>query len=123
MLSPPDSEIFAQQVFEIVNTIPQGRVTTYGIIARLIPPPAGVSQEDHSRLGPRWVGNAMHNCPPELPWQRVINAKGEISPRRGAMQQRILLENEGVIFDENDIVDLTTYGWPEDDNDHQLRLL
>jgi len=65
----------------------------------------------------------MHNCPPELPWQRVINAKGKISPRRGAMQQRILLENEGVVFDDNDIVDLTTYGWPEDDSDHQLQLL
>ena len=123
MLSPPDPELFAQQFFEIVNSIPQGRVTTYGSIARLIPTPEGISQEDRSRLGPRRVGNTMHNCPPKLPWQRVINAKGKISPRRGAMKQRILLENEGVVFDENDIADLTTYGWPEDDSDHQLQLL
>ena len=123
MLSPPDPVLFAQQVFDIVNTIPHGRVTTYGIIARLTPTPEGISQEDYFRLGPRLAGNALRNCPPDLPWQRVINAKGKISPRRGAMQQRMLLENEGVVFDENDSVDLTASGWPEDYSDRQLRLL
>ena len=123
MLNPPDPEFFAQQVFDIVKTTPQGRVTTYGIVARLIPTPEGISQEDHSRLGPRWVGNAMRYYPPDLPWQRAINAKGKRSPRRGATQLCKLLENEGVVCKENDIVDLTAYGWPEDNDDHQLRLL
>jgi methylated-DNA-protein-cysteine methyltransferase-like protein len=53
----------------------------------------------------------MAACPPDVPWQRVINAQGKISPRPGAQEQRRLLEQEGVIFDAKDRVDLERYGW------------
>lgn len=113
MFSPPNPASYNAAVYEIVATIPPGRVTTYGMIARLMPPPTGVDPDQYRRLGARWVGTAMANAPDHVPWQRVINAKGEISPRPGATLQRDLLEGEGVRFD-NDQVNLKEFGWPDD---------
>jgi methylated-DNA-protein-cysteine methyltransferase-like protein len=53
----------------------------------------------------------MAECPAEVPWQRVVNAQGKISPRRGAELQRKLLESEGVVFDDRQRIDMTRYGW------------
>jgi methylated-DNA-protein-cysteine methyltransferase-like protein len=69
--------------------------------------------KDYDAFRPRWVGSAMAKCPEDVPWQRVINSKGEISPRPGAEEQRHLLEEEGVEFDEHSWVNLKTYGWQE----------
>jgi hypothetical protein len=59
----------------------------------------------------------MANCPGDVPWQRVINSQGKISLRPGGNQQRLLLEGEGVEFDEHDRVDLKRFRWegPPDD--------
>lgn len=114
MYSPPDPVAFRAKVYEIVEQVPLGRVTTYGFIARLIPPPPNVDPEQYARLSPRWVGTAMADCPDDLPWQRVINAQGGISRREisgGHIVQRKLLEAEGIPFDERDRIDLKTYGW------------
>jgi methylated-DNA-protein-cysteine methyltransferase-like protein len=59
----------------------------------------------------RWAGSAMAGCPPDVPWQRVINSQGMISARPGAQNQRRLLEAEGVVFDAKQRVDLKRYGW------------
>jgi methylated-DNA-protein-cysteine methyltransferase-like protein len=115
--SPPDPNVFNRRVWSVVRRIPAGRVASYGQIARLIPPPEGVDQESYSAFGARWVGSAMARCPDDVPWQRVINAKGEISPRPGAERQRHLLEAEGVVFDERGRVDLGRFGWQEPDTD------
>lgn len=109
--SPPDPAAFNRQVWEMVRRIPTGRVAPYGQVARLIPPPEGVDAETYQALGPRWVGSAMARCPDDVPWHRVINAKGEISPRPGADRQRRLLEAEGVAFDDRGRVDLARFGW------------
>ena len=109
--SPPDPLLFNAQVWELVRQIPRGRVATYGQIARIIPPPAGVEAKSYLSLGPRWVGSAMAKCPDDAPWQRVINSKGEISLRPGAEKQRALLEAEGVEFDERERIDLHLFGW------------
>jgi methylated-DNA-protein-cysteine methyltransferase-like protein len=53
----------------------------------------------------------MAACPPDVPWQRVLNSKGEISLRAGAEHQRRLLESEGVTFDGKGRVDLKRFGW------------
>ena len=74
------------------------------------PPPNGVEIEAYKAFGPRWVGGAMANCPDDVPWQRVINSQGKISERPGAERQRLLLEEEGVIF-VKDKVDMKKYGW------------
>ena len=109
--SPPDPIIFNHQVWDIVRQVPPGRVTTYGEVARQIPPPEGMDPKAYAAFSPRWVGGAMAACPDDVPWQRVINSKGEISPRPGAEKQRELLEEEGVQFDPRGRVDLKVYGW------------
>jgi len=108
--SPPDPEAFNMRVWELVRKVPSGKVATYGQIALMLPPPAGVDFESYRAFGPRWVGGAMSACPDDVPWQRVINSQGKISERPGAQKQRILLEAEGIVF-VKDKVDLKKYGW------------
>jgi methylated-DNA-protein-cysteine methyltransferase-like protein len=64
-------------------------------------------------FGARWVGGAMASCPEDVPWQRVINSQGKVSlrPGGGGIQQRLLLEAEGVDFNDHDRVDLKIYAW------------
>jgi methylated-DNA-protein-cysteine methyltransferase-like protein len=86
--------------------VPRGRVATYGQIAEL----AGL--EGHARQ----VGYALHNLPENsnVPWHRVVNAKGEISARTGGDShelQRLLLEAEGVVFDARSRLDLRRFRW------------
>ena len=111
--SPPDRMAFFEQVWEIVRQIPAGRVSTYGRIAAYIPPPKGMSEPAYRVRGPRVVGGAMAACPANVPWQRVINAQGKVSLRQGGSEegQRVLLESEGVEFDDKDRVDLSIYVW------------
>lgn len=89
-----------------IRKIPRGRVATYGQVAEL----AGL--EGHARQ----VGYALHNLPTpsNVPWHRVINAKGEVSPRSAGDShelQRMLLEGEGVEFDAKGRLDLRRFGW------------
>jgi methylated-DNA-protein-cysteine methyltransferase-like protein len=121
--SPPDPILFNHQVWDLVCQIPPGKVAAYGQIARLIPPPEGVEAKAYLALGPRWVGAAMAKCPDDVPWQRVINSKGEISLRPGAEEQRRLLEEEGVEFDARGRVDLVRFGWETDSGSEPPRLL
>jgi methylated-DNA-protein-cysteine methyltransferase-like protein len=91
-LSSGDRNFF-KQVYEVVRTIPRGKVLTYGQIATMLGSPYMARQ----------VGWAMHGCPKGLPWQRVVGAGGKIlvnslSVGEGALLQRRLLEMEGVRF-------------------------
>jgi len=95
-----------QRIYQVVRRIPRGRVATYGQIARL----AGLPRRA------RQVGYALHALPhgSRVPWQRVINARGELSPRAAPdaeRLQRALLEAEGVCFDARGRVDLARFGW------------
>ena len=133
MYSPPNPNAYNQTVWAIVRQIPRGQVSTYGQIASMIPPPPAVDELQYRRLGARWVGSAMHTLPSgsDVPWQRVINSKGQISARtrnEGHREQRILLEAENVSFDNEGNegrVDFALVGWqgPEPDwlSQHGLR--
>jgi methylated-DNA-protein-cysteine methyltransferase-like protein len=90
--------IFAR-VHALVKAIPRGRVATYGQLSELI----------DRRLTPVGIGWAMHGCPEDVPWHRVLNAKGGISTRDG--MQRKMLEAEGVRFRSDGTVDLERYQW------------
>jgi methylated-DNA-protein-cysteine methyltransferase-like protein len=95
-------------IWKVVRRIPRGRVATYGQIAEL----AGL--EGHARQ----VGYALHNLPgrSDVPWHRVINSRGEISPRSAGDShelQRMLLESEGVVFDARGRVELKRYQWKQ----------
>lgn len=111
--SPPNPVLFNAGVWAIVKQIPAGKVATYGQIAALLGPPSGMDIQRFHAFGARWVGGAMAACPDGIPWQRVINAKGEISvrPGHGANVQRELLEAEGVDFNERGRVDLKRFQW------------
>jgi methylated-DNA-protein-cysteine methyltransferase-like protein len=100
----------------IVRAIPPGRVMTYGSVAALIPPPPGMGWGAYERIRPRWVGYALADCPEEVPWQRVVNVKGQISARvgHGPHIQRALLEEDGVVWSDGQRIDLTTFGWEPD---------
>jgi methylated-DNA-protein-cysteine methyltransferase-like protein len=103
-------------VFEIVRAIPRGRVMTYGGIAECIPPPKGMDWPAYARIRARWVGYALASCPDDLPWQRVVNAQGRISPRpgHGPYIQQDLLAEEGVTFQKSGRIDLERYLWRPD---------
>lgn len=113
MTAAPRPDVFNARVWEIVRTIPRGRVTTYGRIAELVGPPPGIEEEVYRAYGARWVGTAMAASPSGIPWQRVVNAQGRISIRSGGghMRQRALLEAEGIEFDDQERVDLNRFGW------------
>jgi methylated-DNA-protein-cysteine methyltransferase-like protein len=92
-----------QRIFEAVRRIPAGRVSTYGEIARV----AGAS-------GARQVGYALHSLDAgvDVPWHRVINARGVISlPGDSGLQQRQRLVREHVPVSGSGAIDLRTYGW------------
>jgi methylated-DNA-protein-cysteine methyltransferase-like protein len=96
-------------IYDVVRQIPVGQVATYGQVAAL----AGIP--GHARQ----IGYALHSLPEgsQVPWQRVINAKGEVSPRSTLgweHVQRHLLEEEGVEFDLAGRIDLKLYLWEPD---------
>ena len=94
------------RIYAVVRGIPRGRVATYGQVAQL----AGLS--GHARQ----VGYALHSMATDrpVPWHRVVNVRGEISPRSepgSDLIQRQLLEREGVVFDDADRLKLSRYQW------------
>ncbi len=107
---PPDKQAYYTQVWALARQIPLGRIATYGQLAKLIPAPSDIDPNVYRTSSPRWVGNAMAACPDDVPWQRVLNAQGKISDRRGAARQKALLQLEDVEF-LNDRVDLSYYQW------------
>ena len=97
-----------ERVWSVVKNIPSGKVATYGQIAVLaeVPGPSGARQ----------VGYALSALDPEtdVPWHRVVNAKGELSPRANPDAQDfqlILLEAEGIGFDHRRRIDLKEAQW------------
>ena len=111
--SPPNPQVFNAQVWEIVSKIPRGRVASYGQIAKMLPPPAGGDAETYLEFGALWVSGAVASCPDDLPWQRVVNSKGEVSEKNGADAKRhkLLLEDEGVQFSVRGRIDMKKFGW------------
>ena len=95
-----------QLIYKVVDQIPPGQVATYGQVARI----AGLPR--HARM----VGYALHALPngSELPWHRVVNSKGEVSPRSTPQYedlQRHLLEREGIVFSDKGKISLKQYQW------------
>ena len=116
MFNPPNPKTFFRLVWEIVEQIPAGKVSSYGQIASMIPPDHNVSPATMKKLAPRWVGTAMRKTPrgKDIPWHRVINSQGSISFPPGsphADEQRRRLEFEGLRFDERGKVDFALVAW------------
>ena len=103
--NPTDN--FYQLVYKLVRRIPRGRVATYGQVAALLGRPRGA----------RLVGWALRACPPNVPWQRVINHQGMISIENLNAPKQLqaeLLKAEGIkvnFSDNNFWVKLEQYLW------------
>lgn len=96
------------KIYAIVRQIPEGKIATYGQVADL------ANLYGKARL----VGYALYRVDissSDIPWHRVINAKGEISystERYGAdYLQRTLLELEGIKFNSQGKINLRDYLW------------
>jgi methylated-DNA-protein-cysteine methyltransferase-like protein len=92
-----------ERIYEVVGRIPAGRVATYGQVARLAGLPKGARQVGYAMAA---LGRGAPR--PEVPWHRVVNAKGESSI---GGEQITRLEAEGVSFDERGRIDLKRFGW------------
>ncbi|MBR2043245.1 MAG: MGMT family protein [Clostridia bacterium] len=95
-----------EKIYEVVMKIPEGRVATYGQVARL------AGNERWARV----VGYALHNNPLEgiIPCHRVVNRQGRTADTYafgGGDVQRKLLEAEGIVFDADGSIDLEKYGF------------
>ena len=91
-----------ENIYEFVKSIPKGKVATYGQIALYL----------GNRNFARVVGNILHDNPDSehIPCHRVVNAQGRLSSAYafgGIEAQRHLLESEGVVFKNNQVVDLS----------------
>ena len=92
-----------ERIFLVVRQIPAGQVSTYGDIAAIV-----------GDCTARMVGYAMASANESVPWHRVINAQGKISPRGdggGEQLQRARLEAEGIGFNSNAKVNLRLVRW------------
>lgn len=124
--TPTNAQPPFEQVYEIVQNIPRGNVSTYGQI----------SKQMNGRLSAAAVGWAMNALGTEkgkkpyssetVPWHRVVNSKGGLSTKhesgirgtdgRSVSLQQVLLEQEGVEFNADNHVDLKQYLWNAESN-------
>lgn len=104
------SESRYERFWSVVRRVPAGRVVTYGQVAAMAGLPGRARQ----------AGYAMAALPrgSDVPWQRVINARGMVSERSEPGfegLQRAILEAEGVVFDAQGRVDLERFRWHDED--------
>jgi methylated-DNA-protein-cysteine methyltransferase-like protein len=104
--STSNNDNFFERVYEIVRQIPVGKVTSYGAIAKAL----GTARSARM-VG--WAMNASHNLE-DVPAHRVVNRKGLLTGKHhfeGTNLMQQLLENEGIIIKENQILDLEKHYW------------
>ena len=98
-------ESFFEKVYQVARLIPEGRVTSYGAIAKYL----GAAKSA------RMVGWAMNNSHTKnVPAHRVVNRKGLLTGKHhfdGTNLMQQLLENEGIVVEENQIQDFEKVFW------------
>ncbi|MGC9403537.1 MGMT family protein [Vibrio genomosp. F10] len=95
---------FSVQIFAVIHQIPHGKVTSYGVVAKLAGYPGYARQ----------VGKVLSNLPKDtrLPWFRVVNSQGKISLTGDALQrQKEKLLREGVEVSERGKIKMSVYQW------------
>lgn len=100
---------FFERVYEVARQIPFGRVTSYGAIAKVL----GTAKSARM-VG--WAMNAAHNIE-SVPAHRVVNRKGLLTGKhhfQGANLMQQLLENEGIVVVDNQILNFESVFWTPD---------
>jgi alkylated DNA nucleotide flippase Atl1 len=95
---------YVEQVLRIVERVPSGRVTTYGLIADAI-----------GHGGPRQVGAVMAAYGGPVPWWRVVRADGSLPDSHGPEARQAYLA-EGTALRPSGAVDIRTAVWLPEDN-------
>ncbi|ALS76636.1 DNA methyltransferase [Planococcus rifietoensis] len=94
---------FTKKAIEVMRNIPQGKVMSYGQVAHAAGSPRSARQ----------VARILHSMSEKhnIPWHRIVNAKGEIALKdgEGRYTQKLLLEEEGLCFEEDGKVSLSRY--------------
>lgn len=104
---PKNNESFNELVYQVVRLIPAGRVTSYGAIAKYL----GMARSARM-VG--WAMNASHGMIPSVPAHRVVNRMGMLSGKAHfgeADRMQRLLEQEGVVIKNDQIVDFNQLFW------------
>lgn len=100
-------QLFTERVIAVIQSIPYGKVTTYGRVAKL----AG------SSTAARQVARILHSCSEKegLPWHRVVNREGRIVISDDqAIIQKLLLQDEGIAIGGDNRICLATYLWQDE---------
>jgi methylated-DNA-protein-cysteine methyltransferase-like protein len=100
------SDNFFERVYAIARCIPYGKVTSYGAIAKVLG-----SARSARMVG--WAMNAAHNLE-DVPAHRVVNRKGLLTGKHhfdGTNLMQQLLESEGIVVVDNQIMDLESVFW------------
>jgi alkylated DNA nucleotide flippase Atl1 len=101
--TPEEAELYAELVLRCAESVPRGKVTTYGAIADVV-------GERLGRGGPRLVGNVMARHGGGVPWWRVVRADGSMPPSHDDEARQAYLE-EGTPLRSNGAVDLARAFW------------
>lgn len=107
MKSAQNEQSSYKKIYSVVKRIPEGRVATYGQVARVAGLPGHARQVGYAL-------HALHDTESGIPWFRVINSAGQISFPPDSPEhelQRTILMAEGVHFDERGRVDLRRFQW------------
>lgn len=102
-----------EHFWQILATVPPGRVTSYGRLAQL----AGLGRG--ARLTARWLAQLPEGS--SLPWHRVVNSRGQLSLSPGSAageEQKQRLQSEGVAVI-NHRVNMARFGWPDSSEQSQ----
>jgi methylated-DNA-protein-cysteine methyltransferase related protein len=103
----PAEQALYERIYLAVQQIPPGQIASYGDVAAVV----------GGGCDARTVGYALGELPQALgrqvPWQRVVNREGAISTR--GLEQRRLLEDEGVAFDAQGRAIMARHRWPGPD--------
>ncbi len=97
---------FFESVYEIVQQIPEGKVTTYGILGEILG-----SKKSARMVG--WAMNAAHSRP-EIPAHRVVNRNGLLTGRAHfdpPEKMQTLLEKEGIVIQDNQVQNFEKHLW------------
>ena len=106
MVSKPENDNFFERVYAIARVIPFGKVTSYGAIAKAL----GAARSARM-VG--WAMNASHGLD-DVPAHRVVNRNGLLTGKMhfdGTNLMQQLLENEGIVVIDNQIVDFEKHFW------------
>jgi methylated-DNA-protein-cysteine methyltransferase-like protein len=103
---PAENDNFFERVYEVARQIPYGKVTSYGAIAKVL----GAARSARM-VG--WAMNASHDLE-DVPAHRVVNRNGLLTGKHhfdGTNLMQQLLESEGIVVIDNQIIDFEKHFW------------